>query len=531
MNLDSNPVICEAPEDHTWDVVVVGAGAGGATAGFALARQGRSVLFLERGKLLHQDPEVVKGQAFSWNGDGAAALRFGWHPQSPHDPAGGGQIAVGSGSGGTTAVFGKVMDRFRPEDFEPRRFHPRANGSSLPDAWPISYEELAPYYKQAEALYRVRGTGDPLLSESGALLEPPAPSQKEQNVTNALEACGLHPYRIHYALEKVPGCTGCGAMLCPRDCRNDAGKICLRPALEQHGARILPECRVTRLEEENRRVHSAVCDWRGRSIVVKGRIFVIAANAFFTPVLLLRSANERFPQGLANDSGMVGRNLMLHVSDWLLLRLKKSAYGSAAEMNHGVAFNDFYVHDGAKLGTIQAHAVRVTHDSVLAFIRMHKRRLSRLPDPILSLVARLGEFMYRPSTVFATILEDLPYAHNRVTLGRGAGDDAVYEYRYPDELRHRSRVMFDALAKKVASHFKIRPLRALGMLNGSHGCGTCRFGTDPRTSVLDRDNRAHALDNLYVVDASFFPSSGGINPSLTITANSLRVAERISERL
>jgi choline dehydrogenase-like flavoprotein len=320
-------------------------------------------------------------------------------------------------------------------------------------------------------------------------------------------------------------------MLCARECRNDAGRICLRPALDEYGACLLSECRVVRLEEEGRSVKRAVCDWNGREIEVRGKVFVLAANAFLTPSVLERSANERFPDGLANSSGLVGRNLMLHVSDLLLLRLRRASYALDAAMNHGLSLNDFYLRKDVKLGNVHAHPVGVARETIIAFLRLHMKWLNRLPDVGLSALAAIGSYTHRSSTVFATVLEDLPYAGNRVRAVPGPGDRVQFEYVYPPDLRRRSSLLFDAFTKAVGGHFDVRLLKPVGTLNYGHVCGTCRFGDDPETSVLDRDNRAHDLDNLYLLDASFFPSSGGINPSLTIVANSLRVSRKIAARL
>jgi choline dehydrogenase-like flavoprotein len=521
------------PEGQIWDVVVIGTGAGGATAGFALAQQGKSVLFLERGKSLDQDPAVTRGRPFGWDGGTESALNHGWWPEplirqyGPHHVAG--YQPIGAGTGGSTSVFGMVMDRLRPDDFTPRRFHPAASESSLPEAWPIDYDELAPFYERAEQQFRVRGTLDPLGPRRRALLPPPEPTPRETEVSGALSECGLHPYRIPYAQDRVEGCQGCAAMLCPRECRNDAARMCLRPAMRQYGAQLLTGCRVVRLDEQARAIQSATCEWQGKRLAVRGRVFVLAANAFMTPDLLLRSANERFPEGLANSSGMVGRNLMLHASDFLLVQSKRNQGGVKPVMNHGLSLNDFYSHDGAKLGNIHVHPVPVTRDMTLAFMRMHMKRLNRLPLPVLSAAAAVGAAVHRSSLVFSTVLEDLPYLCNRVVTRKEAG--VAYDYRHPHELRERSWKLFLGFKAAIAQRFTVRPLRPVGMLNMSHVCGTCRFGDDSGTSVLDRDNRAHDLDNLYVVDASFFPSSGGINPSLTIAANALRVGQTIACRL
>jgi choline dehydrogenase-like flavoprotein len=536
-----------APQDaegHLWDVIVVGTGAGGSTAGFNLARLGRSVLFVERGKLLHYDSAVVKGVQFYWKDHPETALNYGWWPRPVYqrEEEGGAALParppIGSGAGGSTAQFGAVMDRFRPQDFTPRRFFPDVSDTSLPEAWPISYEELAPYYERAESLYRVRGTQDPLAPSGSNLLEPPATSDRELAVLAALRGAGLNPYRIHAASERLPGCAGCPGMLCPRECRNDAARICLYPALECYGAKILANCRAIRLEEKDRAVGGVICECNGRRIALRARVFILAANAFLTPALLQRSANERFPDGLANGSGLVGRNLMLHASNHMFARLKRSGSALSFNLNHGLSLNDFYVDSGTKLGNIHAHP-RATRDELMKFLVLYylqsgnpgSRKLTvSLPGTLLRMIASTGAFLCRSWIAFAAIVEDLPYPGNYVTAKAGSEEDIVYTYRYPDELRRRARLLFDRFKSAVAPFFDVRPLQT-GALNGTHVCGTCRFGDDPRMSVLDRDNRAHDLSNLYVLDASFFPSSGGMNPSLTIVANSLRATDKIAQQL
>jgi choline dehydrogenase-like flavoprotein len=229
---------------------------------------------------------------------------------------------------------------------------------------------------------------------------------------------------------------------------------------------------------------------------------VLALHALLTPALLLRSANELFPDGLGNSSGMVGRNLMFHVLDSLLVHFNDLHGQPNALLNHGLALNDFYTRDGVKLGNIQAHAA--------------------------NLGQFLGEDTLASKAHFFTILEDFPYMTNRVMPKRGGDDGVCWEYRHSDELEFRRDMLTNAF---VAA---LRPIRTVeerrGSLNIPHACGTCRFGADPHTSVLDRDNRIHDLDNAYVLDASFFPSSGGMNPSLTIVANSLRVSALIAKR-
>jgi choline dehydrogenase-like flavoprotein len=531
----ADPGAPEDPEGTIWDVVVVGTGAGGATAGYSAAANGKSVLFLERGRHLSADPAVVRGRPFTWRGGEDAALRHGWWPRPVFRREGVAEapepLPVGCGTGGSTALFGMVMDRLRPADFAPGQYFPDAGASSLPEAWPIDYPTLDPFYGRAERLYGVCGTGDPLLPGSGAdLPDGPPPTAKERAVSEALSGCGLHPYRIHYARSRAPDCALCPGMLCDRACRNDAGRTCLEPAVLRHGARVLTGCQVLTLEAKGRSVTAAMCDWNGRRIAVRGRVFVLAAGALLTPAILLRSASAAFPGGLANSSGLVGRNLMLHVSDFFLLRLRRSPLGIEAAMHHGLSLNDFYVHGDVKLGNIHAHAVTVAPETTQAFLQLHQRWINRLPGRVRSAIASAAAYLQRGATVFATVVEDLPYAENRVTPRPWDDGEVTYEYRYPAELRDRNRRLLSAFRAAVAPRFSVQPIPPLGSVNLGHACGTCRFGDDPATSVLDRNNRTHDLDNLYVVDASFFPSSGGINPSLTIAANALRVGELIAAR-
>jgi choline dehydrogenase-like flavoprotein len=488
------------PRDRIWDFVVIGTGAGGGTAGFNLARLGRSVLFLERGSLLWDEsvdePSRRTGRArpfpYPWPDRIARKTSHGEEPS---------MLTVICGTGGSTSVYGMALDRFRSPDFTPRRFAANPDATTLPHEWPVPLEELEPFYAQAESLYRVRGTVDPLYPARSELRAMLPPSHTESLLHESLEECGLHPYRLHAAREHVTGCTGCSLTQCSKPCRNDAGRMCVLPALREHDAFILPECHVTRLETDGRRaVRAAVVMWKGRRTEIRARTFILALSALMTPALLLRSANERFPNGLGNASGLVGRNLMVHVSDQLLVHVEGHRDLVNASLSNGFSLNDFYVRDGLKLGNIHAHALR-SQDSLAS--------------------GTAGALLFR------TIVEDFPYATNRVLPKPGSDRTVLWEYDHPDELRMRSRMLTDGFVEALHTRFSVTVARPEGQLLG-HVCGTCRFGDDARSSVLDRHNRLHDLDNAYVVDASFFPSSSGINPSLTIIANSLRVTERLA---
>jgi len=199
---------------------------------------------------------------------------------------------------------------------------------------------------------------------------------------------------------------------------------------------------------------------------------------------------------------MVGRNLMVHVSDSLLVCVPDQIGLLNPLLAHGIALNDFYVRDSVKLGSLHAHAACLPWGGTGA----------------------------RGAIVFQTIVEDFPYVTNYVAPKRGDEDAVVWAYAASPELRERSAALIAAFTEALRGRAQVVPLHAPGSLNLAHACGTCRFGNDSRTSVLDRDNRVHDLDNLYVVDASCLASSGGIHPSLTVVANSLRASDRIARR-
>ncbi len=527
-----------APEAELWDVVVVGAGMGGATVGYELARRGRRVLFLEKGKQLHRDPTTD----YSPIGVGPKRaipeerLRRGWWPTPLSGDTSFGSVEfygpLGCGTGGSSAVYAAALERFHPLDFRPRANFPDAKDTTLPEAWPISYDELAPYYQQAEELYHVRGTPDPLhpAGDTG-MAAPPPMNPRDTTLLESFQSAGLHPYRLHSGRRYVPDCDGCPAGACPRDCKADAGWVCVLPAIDRFGAALLAECEVVALESAGGSVEALRCRWQGRELRIRAKVVVLAAGAFMTPVLLLNSHSPAWPNGLANGSGLVGRNLMLHASDFVAVRPPRRRASRGASKT--ISLNDFYAAEGRKLGTFQSVGVDLSPWRIRTFLGEQWERAPafwhRFVRPFLKLVSHASMLYFNNAAIFATIVEDLPYLDNRVIPDPGTPSGMRFEYRYTDELRERVRWFRRHLASAVRP-IRIFVLSSDNNINYGHVCGTCRFGDDPATSVLDRNNRAHEVDNLYVVDASFFPSSSGTNPSLTISANALRVAGEIDRR-
>lgn len=481
-----------------WDVVVVGTGIGGATTGYALAKAGRSVLFLERGHVGNTRGFVEAEAGYHRLDEPERRARLalgGRNSDAWRDARRGDEYVpyVGSGPGGSSALYGMALERMFPSDFE---------------SWPISYDELKPWYAVAERLYRVRGTQDPLRTEpADHLLAPPPLSAANRRIFEHLAGIGLHPYRLHLACEHVAGCRLCQGHLCDAACKNDAVRVCLEPALGQGHVKLVTGARVTNLEVNHRNLSAVHADVDGTSHRFEAKVVVLAAGALASPVLLLSS-------GLPDSSNLVGRRLMRHAIDLFVLRKAPPAETPGDSKELGL--NDFY-QDPEKLGTVQSFGLAPPYE----YLRNQPgRNLWRWMGPLGPLVAR----RFARAPIVAGILEDSPDPDNRVEPG-------VIAYRLgADDTRRR--VLLRQQLRQAFSRFGPVLITGTDDRKGlGHVCGTCRFGTNPQSSVLDEWNRMHGIDNLYVTDASFFPTSAGVNPALTIAANALRVANELKRRL
>ena len=416
-----------------------------------------------------------------------------------------------------------------------KQHHPHASDATLPEAWPYSYAELAPYYRHAEALYEVCGTPDPLNPDPEArYIVPPAMSERDEFLFEAMKSRGMHPYRAHVGCRYLPGCMNCVARLCPRACKTDAARVALLPALEQYGASLLTEAEVLRLEASAERVKGVVVRHRGVEGTVRGKVVVLAAGALMTPALLLRSTSAAWPTGLANHNDLVGRNLMMHTSDFIALRPPKMLDPNGP--TKAISVNDFYMRDGRKLGTFQSVGMPVNQGSIDAYL---KAKIDKDPNSLFSLggtfgrkvASKVGAVLFRQANIFASIIEDLPYLHNRVVLDERNPNGMRFEYTYPNELKERNALFRSEIDRWLSPKMSTLLLGGDNNLNFGHVSGTVRAGVDPKMSVVDVWQRAHDLENLYVADASVFPSSGGVNPSLTIAATALRAADGIAAYL
>lgn len=468
------------------DVLVVGAGLGGATLGHALARAGRSVLFLEAGRDLSA-PDALRGSPAEASVAPDRWARSGRSAEELLDLHAGDCIRpfTGAGTGGSSALYGMVMERRAAWDFV---------------GWPFGLEELLPWYAAAEALYGVRPPAAPL-------------SPANEKIFAHLRRQGLSPYRLPLACERRSDCRLCQGHLCdaPEGCKNDAARVCLTPALVTGRARLRTETRALALLWEDRRVTGVIAEERGQRRAFRGRIVVAAAGALATPRLLRASA-------LPDASGLLGRRLMRHWIDVFVLAAGPRYRKPAETKELGLA--DFYT-GPERLGLVQALGATPS----AAYLRQQPgRNLWRWLGPLAAPVVRC--FEGRP--LIAGILDDSPDPANSIEpAAPGEPFAGRYAYRLPAP-DHARRKGFGRRIRRAFARWLPVPVfgtdarKALG-----HVCGTAVFGVDPAHSVLDPWNRFHALDNLYVADASFFPTSGGVNPALTIAANALRLADHL----
>ena len=500
--------------NERFDVIVIGSGAGGGTLTYALAATGARILLIERGDYVPQEAE-------NWSPEAVWKYRRYRTPETWIDASDGAEFSPYTHYcvGGNTKFWGAVLYRLRREDFGEIQ---HADGIS--PAWPISYEDLAPYYDRAERLYDVRGDVGTDPTEPSRSAFPLAPFEHEPRIAEIFERLrrqGYHPSALPLGIRaNCERCNTCNSFPCKVHAKSDADVVAVRPALGRPTVTLWTNTRALRLvtDAAGRRVTGVVVDRRGETLTVEGSTIVVACGAVNSAALLLRSGGGAHPNGLANSSGLVGRNYMAHHATMI------SAIGwrtNATRFQKTLAVNDFYLRGPRSpypLGQIQSQG------------RIHPHMIQSGAPPRWQRAARrVPLFVYRlawtsRSVDWLAMSEDLPDPENRVQL---RNDRIHLTYRPSNLAPHRELV---ALTKSMLRSLGLRfPFAtSLGAGNTTHQCGTLVFGRDPRTSVLDPYCRTHDVENLFVVDASFFPSSAAVNPGLTIAAQALRVGDHIA---
>ena len=512
-----------------YDVVIIGSGAGGGTLAHRLAPSGKKILILERGDWLPRE-------ARNWSVDDVFGDNRYVSPDTWFLPDGEGfQPQVHYFVGGATKVFGAALYRLRKEDFGEMRHY-----DGVSPAWPVGYDEFEPYYGQAEQLYQVHGQhgADPTEPPSSRPYPAPPVSHEPriEKLFNDLTAAGYHPFaapsavmldEANMAYSRCIRCQTCDGFPCLVHAKADAEVIAVRPAVERPNVTLLRNARAVKLETNaaGTAVTGVLAEIDGAPQTFSADVVVVSCGAANSAALLLRSANDRHPNGLANGSDQVGRNYMFHNSQAVLAL---SLTPNDTMFQKTLALNDFYF--GMEGFPYPMGNIQMIGKTLGGMYRAEKPLLTALaPDRALDEIAR-------HAVDFWLTTEDLPEADNRVAVDR----DGRITLAYRPNNQVPMRKLYDKLRSMLgeiglqSQHLVARNLymhNDIALAGCAHQAGTCRFGADPRASVLDRDCKAHELDNLYVVDTSFFVSVGAVNPSLTAIANALRVGDHLLQRL
>jgi choline dehydrogenase-like flavoprotein len=491
-----------------YDVVVIGSGAGGGTLAYALSNTPARVLIVERGDFIPQEEE-------NWDPE-AVWKQLRYQTRELWLDANGREFPPYShyNVGGNSKFWGSVLYRLRREDFQDLK-----HLDGLSPAWPIDYDTLEPYYDRAERLYQVHGEAgtDPTDPRRGPYPYPPVPHASEMAaLVEQFRAFGLHPSPLPLGLlDGCVLCNTCNSFACKVHAKSEADVCCVRPAIQQPTVTLWTNATATKLltNPSGDRVEAAEVLRQGETVRVEAPLFVVSCGAVNSAALLLQSASAAHPNGLANSSGLVGRRYMAHLATMMQgfhpFRINDTVFQKT------VAINDYYLRgpDGDyPLGQIQSqgrtHAVMA--QTVVPWIPLwaYQAWVSRGVD-------------------WLVMSEDLPDPDNRVTV---EPDGRIRLHYRPNNLRAHEQLVTEMRRLLRRAGFWAMVKHSHGARNTTHQCGTVVFGQDPRSSVLDPYCRTHDVHNLFVVDASFFPSSAAVNPALTIAAQALRVADHIAER-
>jgi choline dehydrogenase-like flavoprotein len=518
---------------NQFDIIIIGTGAGGGTLAHRLAPTGKRILILERGDYVPREKANWDSRAVNVNA--RYHTKEVWHdkdgkPLHPH---------TNYYVGGNTKFYGAALFRLREHDFEQIEHH-----GGVSPAWPISYNDLEPYYTRAERLYEVRGTRGEDPTDPRASSDYPFPAishePRIQQLHDDFTRLGLSPFHVPLGIrldEKTPNngpcirCDTCDGFPCLVHAKSDAQVLCIDPALKHPNVTLLTNAYVSRLETSasGREVTIVRVQRNGVEESYSAGIVVVSCGAINSAALLLRSASARHPRGLANCSDVVGRHYMGHINS-VLMAVSKCPNPTVFQKTLGV--NDFYF--GSK-----EFAFPMGHISFVG--KLDAAALSAGAPPLTP--GFTLDLMAKHSLDFWLTSEDLPHPDNRVTLDRDGNIELRYTPNNEEGHRRLTAKLEHLMQQQTVCHehghschqgLFSRSLfvgQRIPLAGVAHQNGTIRFGHDPKTSALDPTCKAHDLDNLYVVDGSFFPSSAAVNPALTIIANALRVGDHLAERL
>ncbi|HEY4416159.1 MAG TPA: GMC family oxidoreductase [Verrucomicrobiae bacterium] len=510
-----------------YDVIIIGTGAGGGALAQRLARSGKRILILERGTFLPQEKE-------NWDTK-SVFLENRYHTDEIWQDSAGKPLHPQTAYwvGGNTKVYGAALFRLRERDFETVQHE-----DGISPEWPLKYRDYESYYDQAEQLYQAHGERGTDPTEPPARQPYPHPpvshEPRIQEIYDGLAAGGYYPFPCPVGIKlneqlrwqsQCIRCDTCDGFPCLVKAKSDADINCIRPIFELPNVTLLTGAYVSTLKTNASGTEITAVEIEfepgKRKETFAAHIVVVACGAINSAALLLRSFNHVYPTGLANRSDLVGRNFMFHKAAIVLaigLQPNDSKYMKT------IAVNDFYF--GEKEYPYPMGGVQLVGSFKW---EMLKGEAPPLTPPLVLKTLKSHAVPWWLTT------EDLPSHANRVRwiAGKGIQLDYTPNNQQPYErLIHRWKEVLrkvDGGHAYVPEEFYLK--KAVTLEGVGHQNGTCRFGPDPKTSVLNLDCRTHDIDNLYIVDGSFFPSCGAVNPSLTIIANALRVGDHLLERL
>jgi choline dehydrogenase-like flavoprotein len=516
---------------------------GGSIAAARAAEGGMRVLVLEAGRQVSAMPPRARGlrgalRRLAGPSGGHEIDRERWLSsvllrETPSDKWRETRPFLGIGPGGSGRIYGAALARARRADFAER--HDPADWQTaadpaLPNAWPIAYDDLAPWYREAERLLRVIGERDPLdPDDDGSLGSPPALSPAHHRMREVLAANGRHPFAMHTGIGYRPGCWECQGTTCPRDCKSHGYNRALAPALAASGAPV-----TLRQGVDVRRIERAPGSRSWRVIVdgdeaLEATRVILAAGALNTPRLLHKSValwDGAVP-------AMIGAGAMFHFSD--IFAVGGFEPGTLWGPRKVLAFRDHYRDGAMPLAEVQSMGLVPSAWMVARHLSDRAMQMG-LPDSAFVRLATkvaggFGARRYAGAELFTAAVEDLPYADNRVETVTGAdgAEHIAVTYRPRPEMLARAerlRTLIREAFAPLSVDFLTRP----GRTKIRNPMGTFRMGTDTPTTVTHRDGQVWGQEGLHIADASVFPSSLGINPALTIAANALRTAAIVAGR-
>ncbi|MGI0484369.1 GMC oxidoreductase [Pantanalinema rosaneae CENA516] len=499
-------------DDKIYDLIIVGTGAVGGTLAAKLAPTGKKILVLERGDFMpleeqnRSNVDIFKRERYH------APEQWYDRDGEPFSPQ------MNYAIGGNTKIYGAVLTRFREQDFETANHQ-----SGVSPEWGIKYADFEPYYTAAEQLYQVHGQVGADFTEPPHSRDYPFPAVSHdpqiESIVEGLTQQGLHPAPLPLGLTRQTD-----------DPTNDSEVSGIVPALKHPNVNLKTGAKVVCLHTNpsGQAVKGVEAEIAGQSYLFLADLVVLSCGAVNSAALLLRSSSDRHPNGLANSSGLVGRNLMKSL---MTVVVQLSTKPNSGAFPKTVCINDFYGGDRDfpyPMGHIQ-NAGGLLTDIIFAEA-----------PPMFSVLAKFMpgfglKQLATHSISWWAQTEDLPNPDNRV---RVKGEKLSIDYT-PNNVEAHDRLIYrwtDSLKtiEKELDGFQrgvMHPRGEIPIQVMANQCGTCRFGEDPTTSVLDLNCRTHDIDNLYVVDSSFFPSNASVSPALTIIANALRVVDHLIERL